>query len=178
MITCFTPRRSSFSLAISTLNKIHRSSTADSLAPDLMIRFFLVTVTGWLAVLGTGIGASLPYLLRIPNPRSAPTQNVATLFEPLPSFRTRLWPHYWIGYTLLVLVLMHASFVMGPAMARSDPTGIWAATLALFLLFFQLGIGLVLKEGSEHQRQFKRFHFWIMIVFCALVGTHLLTNWL
>src|ERR1700739_3328581 len=141
-----------------------------------MIRFLLVSATGWIAVLGTGIGASLPYLLRNTTPRDAsPSPTSGSAPAPLPNYRARLWPHYWIGYTLVALVLTHDSFT-GPAMARSDAFGIWAATLALFLLFLQVGLGLILKSGSSNQRRLRRWHFWSMIVFAALLITHLVRN--
>ncbi len=139
-----------------------------------MIRFLLVSVTGWVAVLAMGIEAALPYILRN---RTLPASSGS-----LPArlrLHARMWPHYWLGYVLVALVLTHTSFVMGPAMGRSDATGIWAATLALCLLFLQVGLGLILKDGTErttNQRQLRRWHFWTMIGFIGLVLTHLLRN--
>lgn len=127
-----------------------------------MVRFLLVSATGWVAVLVLGITTALPYLLRS---RQGTTP-----------FRKRLWPHYWLGYGLLVLVMVHSSFVMGPAMARSDAAGIWAATLALGLLFLQLALGLLLQNGSPSQRQLRRLHFRSMIALAVLVVVHLWRN--
>jgi hypothetical protein len=87
-----------------------------------------------------------------------------------------MWPHYWLGYGLLVLVLVHSSFVMGPTMARSYSVGIWAATLALCLLFLQLALGLLLQDGSPSQRQLRRWHFRGMIAISALLIVHLWRN--
>jgi hypothetical protein len=140
-----------------------------------MIRFLLVSVTGWVAVLAMGIEAALPYMLR----NKALRASAENLPARLRSLRARMWPHYWLGYVLVALVMTHTSFVMGPAMGRSDATGIWAATLALCLLFLQVGLGLILKDGTErttNQRQLRRWHFWTMIGFIALVMTHLLRN--
>jgi hypothetical protein len=139
-----------------------------------MIRFLLVSVTGWVAVLAIGIEAALPYILRNKTlPASA--ESLPTRLRDL---QARMWPHYWLGYALVALVLTHTSFVMGPAMGRSDATGIWAATLALCLLFLQVGLGLVLKggRGESNHRQLRRWHFWTMIGFIGLVMTHLLRN--
>ncbi len=87
-----------------------------------------------------------------------------------------MWPHYWLGYALVLLVLTHTWFVMGPVMGRSDATGIWAATLALCLLFLQVVVGLTLKNGSRNQRQLRQWHFAGMIGFIGLVLIHLWKN--
>jgi len=140
-----------------------------------MIRFLLVSVTGWVAVLAMGIEAALPYVLR----NQAPRVSAESMPARLRSLQARMWPHYWIGYALVALVLTHTSFVMGPAMGRSDATGIWAATLALCLLFLQVGLGLILKGGAKgngNHRQLRRWHFWTMIGLIGMVLTHLLRN--
>ena len=87
-----------------------------------------------------------------------------------------MWPHYWLGYLLAAVVLAHTSLVMGPAIGRTDAIGIWAATLALFLLFLQVGLGLILKVGSRRQRQFRHWHFWSMIGFVGLLVIHIVRN--
>jgi thiosulfate reductase cytochrome b subunit len=86
-----------------------------------------------------------------------------------------MWPHYWLGYALVGLVLVHTKFV-GPAMGRSEATGIWAATLALCLLFAQVGIGLNLKSASGPIHRLRQWHFWTMIALIAMVLIHLLRN--
>lgn len=136
-----------------------------------MIRFLLVSVSGWIAVLAVGIETALPYMLR----NSAPPLSQGSPGPP-PSLRVRMWPHYWLGYALVALILAHTSFIMGPAMGRSDALGIWAATLALCLIFLQLGLGLILKSGTGIQRQVRRWHFWSMVAFTALLLTHLWRN--
>ena len=136
-----------------------------------MVRFLLVSVTGWLAVLGVGIEVALPYMIR--NAAAVVTRGSPPLR--LLSLRVRLWPHYWLGYALVALVLTHTSFA-GPAMGRSDATGIWAATLALGLLLLQVGLGLILKAGGGKLRQVRRWHFWSMIGLVGLLLTHLLRN--
>jgi hypothetical protein len=127
-----------------------------------MIRFLLVSVTGWVAVLVLGITTALPYLLRSRRGNA--------------SLRTRMWPHYWLGYVLVIMALVHSSFVMGPATVRSDSAGIWAATLAMGLLFLQLALGLVLQNGSPTQRQLRRLHFRGMIAIVMLLIVHLWRN--
>jgi hypothetical protein len=141
-----------------------------------MIRFLLVSVTGWVAVLALGIETALPYILRETLRNQAARASAGSLPVRLPNLRAKLWPHYWLGYVLVALVLVHTSFVMGPAMGRADATGIWAATLALCLMFLQLAIGLSLKSGVSNQPQVRRWHFWSMIGLVGLVLTHLLRN--
>jgi hypothetical protein len=141
-----------------------------------MVRFFLVSATGWAAVLATGITIALPYIIRTSLRNTAAQSPTGSSPPRLPNRRTKLWPHYWLGYALLALVLVHTFFVMGPVMGRSNATGIWAATLALCLLFLQIGLGLMLKDGTSNQRQIRRLHFWSMIGFIALVLTHLTRN--
>lgn len=127
-----------------------------------MLRFVLASITGWAAVLGTGIETALPYIFRNSAVRT-------------PNLKTRMWPHYWLGYALAALVLAHTSLV-GAAMERSDAIGIWAATLALGFLFLQVGFGLILKAGSRRQRQLRRWHFWSMISFIGLLVVHIARN--
>jgi hypothetical protein len=141
-----------------------------------MVRFLLMSATGWVAVLATGITIALPYIIRNTVRKPAAQSSTGSSPPRLPSLRIKLWPHYWLGYALVALVLAHTSFVMGPAMGRSDATGIWAATLALCLLFLQVGLGLILKDGTSNQRQLRRLHFWSMIGFIALVAMHLTRN--
>ena len=134
-----------------------------------MIRFLLTTVTGWTAVLATGIEIALPFLIRNP-PLKASAEQMR------PNLRANLWPHYWLGYLLLALVLAHASFVMGPAMGRADAVGIWSATLAFCLLLLQVALGLPLKNQLGGGSQLRRWHFWNMIAFVGLVSIHLVRN--
>jgi uncharacterized membrane protein YbjE (DUF340 family) len=141
-----------------------------------MIRFLLMSATGWVAVLAIGIEIALPYLIRNSAQSSNVTSRGATTLLNRRSLRTRMWPHYWLGYALVALAMTHTSFVMGPAMGRSDPTGIWAATLALFILLLQVGVGLLLKSGVNDQRKLRRWHFWSMVALVGFVLTHLLRN--
>jgi hypothetical protein len=141
-----------------------------------MIRFLLVSATGWVAVLAVGIETALPYMLRETLCHPAARASAESLPVRLPNLRARMWPHYWLGYALVALVLVHTSFVTGSAMGRADATGICAATLALCLMFLQLGLGLILKSGVSNQPQMRRRHFWGMIGLVGLVLTHLLRN--
>jgi hypothetical protein len=139
-----------------------------------MTRFLLVSVTAWLAVLAVGVEIALPYMLRnfLKQQAASASDGYA---RRVVNLRARMWPHYWLGYIILALVLIHSSFVMGPAMGRADAVGIWAATFALCLLFVQLGLGLVMKSGTSPPST-RRWHFWTMIGLVAFILTHVLRN--
>jgi hypothetical protein len=141
-----------------------------------MLRFLLVGVTGWIAVLAIGVEVALPYILRETVRNQSSTASSASRPGRIVRLRERMWPHYWLGYGLAALVLVHASLVMGPAMGRADAAGIWAATLGLSALFLQIGLGLLLKSGSDKQRQIRRWHFWSMIGLVGIVAVHLVRN--
>ena len=139
-----------------------------------MTRFLLVSVAGWLAVLAVGVEIALPYMLRNVLKRRAASASDGYACRVV-NLRARMWPHYWLGYVILALVLIHSSFVMGPAMGRADAVGIWAATFALCLLFVQLGLGLVMKSGTSPPST-RRWHFWTMLGLVAFILTHVLRN--
>jgi len=130
-------------------------------------------MTGWAAVLVMGIEAALPYMIRNARPPASASVMLTKNFLSLPA---GMWPHFWLGYALVALVLAHTSSVMGSVMGRSDPAGIWAATFAFFLLFLQVALGLILKSGAGNHRRLRIWHFWSMIGFVGLVVTHLVRN--
>jgi hypothetical protein len=145
-----------------------------------MIRYLVTSVTAWAAVLFLVVEIALPYFLR----RAPPRMIVGVLrVRSSPDFsaprgipfRERLRPHYWLGYALVALSTVHASSV-GPAMSRSDATGIWAATFAWGLLFVQVALGLVLQNGVANAWRMRRIHFWSMLLLSALVVVHVLRN--
>lgn len=87
----------------------------------------------------------------------------------------RLWPHFWVGYAISVLTIVHVGLVMG-AMGRANAAGIWAATVALLLLVFEIVVGLSLREVGVERRRLRRVHFWIMTAFVTSLGVHVLLN--
>lgn len=69
-----------------------------------------------------------------------------------------MWPHFWMGYIVLGLSLLHASTVMR-TMGRADVGGIWAATGALFVLMFEVLVGLSLRKATLVARiMLRRIH--------------------
>ena len=141
-----------------------------------MLRILAVSITGWVSVFAIGLETALPYLIRSGVLRSSEIASTERAVS-VANLRVRLRTHYWIGYSLGLLVLVHACIVMGPAMARSDSLGIWSATGALCLLFAQVVVGLSLREVNTHSKaRALRFHFWNMILLVVLVSIHILRN--
>ena len=82
----------------------------------------------------------------------------------------RLWPHFWVGYGILGLSMVHAGTVI-PAMRRAHPRGIQAATAAFFLLLFEVVLGLCLKDERLPGRgPARRLHFGTMAAFVEELG--------
>lgn len=119
------------------------------------------------------IEAVLPYLLR----RTALSRALGLAPPANVGFLRRLTLHYWLGYGILGLAFAHASFLMGPAMARTSATGLRAATAALVLLFLQLMLGLTLRGSLPSVgRAIKNAHFACMIALCGFTALHLVLN--
>ena len=84
--------------------------------------------------------------------------------------------HFWTGYIILALSIVHASSVMR-AMRRANVIGIWAASLAFALLLSEIVIGLALRQaGRNAKSSLRKAHFWIMILFVCFLGAHLWWN--
>jgi hypothetical protein len=134
---------------------------------------FYASASGWIAGLITAVGILLPYLLR-------PTRVGRALgFAPRHEafYLRRMWPHYWTGYLSLGLSFYHAwvSMAFG-RMPRTSLAGLWLATLALFLLFVQLLLGLVLQKARGARAIARRLHFWSMVGIFVLVLAHIRLN--
>lgn len=125
-----------------------------------------------LATVLCAVTIALPYALR--RGRLSRGLGLAQKHE-LPYLR-RLWPHFWIGYAILALALLHAGTVMG-AMGRVNAAGIVAATAAFFLLVLEVVVGLTLKDETLAERAWlRRLHFWTMAGFAAALLVHLVLN--
>jgi hypothetical protein len=136
-----------------------------------MIQFLLGSGLGWIAAILTGFDIMLPFLLRsawfrAPAGSGAPTGYLA-----------RMWPHYWTGYLLLALSVVHASAFMGGPMVRANASGLMAATIAFCLLCVQALVGLYLQQGvGRNRNRVKRLHFWVMIALAASLAAHIWLN--
>jgi hypothetical protein len=138
-----------------------------------MAVYFIATIAGFFAALLLLVEAVLPYIVRRIALAAAARGNLGHSR----GLRQQLTLHYWLGYAVLALVFAHTSFLMGPAMSRSNTVGLWAATLAFLLLIVQVLLGITLRDGfSRNARTIKTAHFTCMITLCGLIAVHLLLN--
>ena len=135
-----------------------------------MLLLFFGALAARIATVLAAVTVALPYLLR----RRARQQG--TISQRPSSFIRRLWPHFWAGYVIAAFTMLHMFAAMN-AIARANVAGIWAATLAFFLLLFEIIVGLSLKEQpSVGRKALRRFHFWAMFLFLGALGMHLALN--
>lgn len=137
-----------------------------------MLIYFIGSLAGRIATMLCLLAIALPYLLR----RNRLSRGLGLAQEHAVPYLRRLWPHFWMGYIILALSVVHPGTVMR-AMGRANSAGIWAATGAFFLLLFEIVLGLNLKEERlPARRPLRRLHFWTMTAFVAALGLHLWLN--
>ncbi len=137
-----------------------------------MIVYLIGGLAGRVATVLSILVVALPYLLR----RNRLSRGLGLAQEHAAPYLRRLGPHFWIGYAIVALSTLHAGTVMR-AMARANSVGILAATVAFFLLLFEIALGLNLKdERLPARRPTRRLHFWTMAAFVAALSAHLWLN--
>jgi hypothetical protein len=107
--------------------------------------------SGWAGVLLFGSGLAMPYLLRrVPGAK-------------MPYLR-RMWPHYSLGYLTFFFSFAHPWFAMRRGNMRGmNLSGLWIATVALIIILWQIGVGLLLRDPTQSKRRALRcLHFWTM----------------
>lgn len=134
--------------------------------------YFIGGVAARVATVLCVVLIALPYVLW----RNRLSRGLGLAQENGVPYLRRLWPHFWVGYAVLVLSTLHAGTVM-PAMGRARGAGIWAATVAFFLLLFEIVLGLSLKdEECAERRTMRQIHFWGMVTFVGALGVHVWLN--
>jgi hypothetical protein len=138
-----------------------------------MAPFDSTRVIGWLSAFMLGITIALPYLPAVgsgTNARFAPG-----VFR-LP-FR-RMAVHYWLAPLVALGSFVHAWIPMASHhMPHTNYEGLWLATIALGLIFVQLGLGMVLRfTRFGTPKLLRRTHFTLMLGITALVLLHLWMN--
>jgi|SRR5579862_318956 len=137
-----------------------------------MIPYLIGSVAGRVAAVLCVVVIVLPYLLR----RNRLSRGLGLAQAHATPYLRRLWPHFWIGYAILALSVVHAGTVMG-GMRRANVAGIWAGTAAFFLLLFEMVLGLTLKDDRlAERRPLRRIHFWTMTAIVTALGLHLWRN--
>jgi hypothetical protein len=137
-----------------------------------MTTYLVSILAGRVAVVLCVCAILLPYLLR----RNRLSVILGLAQQHASPYLHRLWPHFWLGYVILALSIVHAGTVAG-VMSRANPAGIWAATIALFLLLLEVLLGLSLKDDRLTGRtSVRRVHFWTMTVLAGSLAAHLWLN--
>ena len=129
--------------------------------------YLLTEASGWVIAALTVVTITLPFALRRRLKWAGP-------------YLQRLQPHYWIGFTIAGLSLIHAGLAMstGPIPSSVDwSVGIWVATGAMLLVFPQVSLGMGLRQpASPERKRRRRLHLLTMgLLVCAGVA-HLLLN--
>jgi hypothetical protein len=127
--------------------------------------YLQTALSGWAGVLLFGSGLAMPYLLRRPPGTKVP-------------YLRRMWPHYWLGYLMLIASFEHAWFAMRNGNMRGmNLSGVWIATIALLVILWQIGIGLLLRDPAQsNRRALRRLHFWTMALVAGLIALHVALN--
>ena len=100
------------------------------------------------------------------------------ILGPVQPFLKRMRFHYWLGYSIAGIVLVHAWVPMSAGMAGMvNAPGLYLATLALFLIFIQVSIGRNLTQPKLALRRLvRRWHLWVMIGLVAAVLGHVVLD--
>jgi len=136
---------------------------------------FITSITGWIGFVLIGLEILGPYLLR--RNRLSIWLGTARIAAAAPYLK-RLWPHYWLGYLLVVLALIHTVVpLMAGNLAQWNLTGLWLATFGLLVLLAQGAIGWWLRDPKMSGRVLWRsWHYWLMFGIVILVGLHVWLN--
>lgn len=131
--------------------------------------FLIVSISGFLALFLILFTLALPYVLRA-QARRGGSRAIAAW--------QRMHLHYWIGYAVLTLSVVHMYMAMGAGVAhRTNMLGLDLATLGLLLILVQVMLGVGLHSaGSSARSGLRRLHFVIMTGIVATVLAHLVLN--
>ena len=137
---------------------------------------YILSASGWLALVLTLATTVLPYLLQ-------PTALNRALGLGFPSgpLALRMRPHVIIGALILALGLIHASAAMAlpsGVLVRLDQTGLMLATAALGLIVLQavFGVQLLQRRLGAQRAPLRRWHLWSMAALLAATLAHVALN--
>lgn len=131
-----------------------------------MSAYAITSVTGWILLGLLFATAVYPFLLR------------SGLLGPVQPFFKRMRLHYWFGYSIAIIVLVHLWIPMSAQLAgKVNATGLYLATIALILIYVQVSLGRLLKQPKLAARRIvRRWHFWIMTGIVTFVIGHIVLN--
>lgn len=127
-----------------------------------MIDFMITSITGWLMMVLLITIIAYPFLLR------------AGLLGSIQPFLVRMRPHYWMSYSLGIVLLIHLWFSMsGGSALIVNAVGLYLATIAMFLVGAQIWLGRALNWPQlAWRRRVRRWHFWVMVGLVFLSLSH------
>src|SRR5947209_15544344 len=127
-----------------------------------MISYEITSVTGWLMLVFLVAIIAYPFLLR------------AGFLGPTKPFLVRMRFHYWMGYILAGTLCVHLLASMSKSlMATVNGTGLYLATVAMFLAAGQIWLGRQLTSPRlALRRLMRRWHLWTMLVLVGFILAH------
>jgi hypothetical protein len=131
-----------------------------------MLVSMITSATGWLMMALLAAVIAYPFLLR------------AGFLGPVQPFLQHMRLHYWLGYTIGCVLLVHLWFSMSGGLALVvNALGLYLATIAMFLVGVQITLGRRLSVPGLTQRKLvRRWHFWIMLGLVTFILAHVLLD--
>jgi hypothetical protein len=131
-----------------------------------MISYEITSVTGWLMLVFLVAIIAYPFLLRA---------GFLGLTRP---FLVRMRFHYWLAYILAGVLCVHLLASMSKSMmAAVNGTGLYLATVAMFLVVVQIWLGRQLASPRLALRRLvRRWHFWMMLVLVGFILAHVVLD--
>jgi hypothetical protein len=137
-----------------------------------MVGLLFTGVSGWILVVLVAATAALPFAIRRgafagPQPGARPR-----------AFLERLRPHYFLGYAIVGLVLVHGSVPLGVGLAtRVQSLGLNLAGVALILIGLQMLLGRGLRDPKRRDRRgLRRTHLITTLAVMVTAGAHIALN--
>jgi hypothetical protein len=133
---------------------------------DTLFFFLFTSVTGWLLTIVLVATIIYPFLLR------------GGWLGPVQPFLKRMRLHYWLGFGIIMLVLVHSWVSMSAGLAsRVNALGLDLATIAMFLIFGQGILGVNLRDPKlSGRRTVRRWHFWLMVAIVLPTAAHIVLD--
>jgi hypothetical protein len=131
-----------------------------------MEAYSITSLTGWMLMILLIATIMYPFLLR------------RGLLGPVQPFLKRMRFHYWLGYSIAVIVIVHLWIPMSDGLAgKVNAVGLYLATIALMLIFVQVSLGRRLSWPKLSARRIvRRWHFWVMMGIVIFVLGHIALN--
>lgn len=131
-----------------------------------MLAYAITSGTGWFMMVLLLAIILYPFLLR------------AGFLGSIQPFLKRMRLHYWMGYTLGGVLLVHIWVSMsGDLAAAVNALGLYLATIAMFLVIGQIAMGQQLSSPKlSGRRVMRRGHFWTMLALVSFVLAHVALN--